>query len=136
MATPPISASRLDRKIDVERRTASLDDYGEASEVWTAIAAAISASVTPVSGDERFVASQFVGKRVLEFRVRPAPFAGIEPPNVLDRIVYPTFYSEASPAIAPPENTVYDIKDVRELGRGKGWQIFAVSRSEAPIDAS
>lgn len=122
-----MQAGRLDRKIDIERKALTQDEFGQETEAWDKIASRRAASATPVNGDERFAASQFVGKRVIEFRIRySAALANVNP---LDRIVYPAGAAE-SPTPEPAEDEIYDIQDVREIGRREGLQIFAVSRSE------
>lgn len=124
-----MQAGRLDRRIDIERKVAGQDAYGEPLEQWTKIAVRIPASATPVSGDEKFAASQFVGQRVIEFRIRWSQ--SLSNLNSLNRIIYPAAESESPTPVADEQN-IYDVKDVREIGRREGLQIFAVSRSEVP----
>lgn len=118
-----MQAGRLDRKIDIERKTVTLDAYGGQVETWIKIATRRSASAIPVRGDEKFAASQFVGKRVIEFRTRWSE--AVANLNSLDRIVFP-----ASDDEDPGDYYLFDIQDVREIGRREGLQIFAVARSE------
>ena len=121
-------AGQLDRKITIQRQVTTQDDAGQEIAYWSPLASRLSASATPVSGDERFAASQFVGKRVIEFRIRYS--TALADVNPLDRIIYPAMADESPPE--PAENEIFDIQDVREIGRREGLQIFAVSRSEVP----
>lgn len=124
-----MQGGKLDRRIDIERKAIVQDAYGQQIETWGKISARRAASAVPVSGDERFASSQFVGKKVLEFRIRySAALANVNP---LDRIVYPAGAAD-SPTPEPAEHEIYDIQDVREIGRREGLQIFAISRAEVP----
>jgi head-tail adaptor len=122
-----MQAGRLDRRIDIERKTVAQDDFGEEAETWTKIAERRAASAVPVGGDEKFSASQFMGQRVLEFRIRWA--SALADLNPMDRIIFPA-------SDDPADREIFDVKDVREIGRREGLQIFAVARSEVPAEAT
>jgi head-tail adaptor len=113
----------LDRKITVERRAASRDAYGQETETWTEVVARRSASIRPVTGEERFTSEQFISRQQVEFRVRWSQnLADLSP---LDRIIYPP------PGGSPPEAfELYDIIAVHEIGRREGLRIIAARRSE------
>ena len=116
----------LDRKIDIERKTVTQDEFGEEVELWDKLAFRLSASVSPVRGEERFTSEQSVARQV-EFRVRYS--AEVADLSLLDRIVYPPFSSDASPVPTPPDEQVYDIIEVHELGRNEGLRIVAARRA-------
>ena len=117
-----MGAGRLDRKIDIERKTVTEDEFGEEIETWEILSARRSARVTPISGDERFTSDQFVSKLQVEFRIRYSSLvSGLNP---LDRIVYPA--ADGS----PDAHEVYDIMAVDEIVRGKWLSVKAARRSE------
>lgn len=122
-----MQGGRLDRRIDVERRTITQDEFGQETETWAKLAERRAASVSPVQGDERFTAQQFVAKQQVEFRIRWAN--SVADVNPLDRIVYPLDASE-SPAQPPAEHQLYDIIEVSEIGRREGLRIIAARRAE------
>lgn len=125
----PASMRGLDRKIDIERKTVTQDEFGEEVELWDKLAFRLSASVSPVRGEERFTSEQSVARQV-EFRVRYS--AEVADLSLLDRIVYPPFSSDASPVPTPPDEQVYDIIEVHELGRKgrkEGLRIVAGRRA-------
>lgn len=115
----------LDRKIDIERRTETQDDYGQPVEQWTKVATRRSAKVIPVSADERFTAEQFIARQQTEFRVRWS--SALADLNPLDRIIYPSSTDVDSPGQEPK---IYDIIEVAELGRRDALKIVAARRAE------
>lgn len=116
---------RLDRRIDIERKTVTQDEFGEEIETWTKIAERRAASVTPVRGEERFEAEQFIARQQVEFRVRWA--SSVSDVNPLDRIIYPASEDADSPGLNPQ---IYDIIEVSEIGRREGLKIIAARRPE------
>jgi SPP1 family predicted phage head-tail adaptor len=119
-------AGRLDRRIDIQRKTATQDEFGQEVEAWGDLTAEPEwASVSALRGEERFTADQFVAREQVEFRVRWSQ--ALADVNPLDRILYPP--ASASPA-DPDPSTVYDIMAVHELGRRQGLRILAARRAE------
>jgi hypothetical protein len=84
--------------------------------------------VTPVRGDERFTAEQFVAKQQVEFRIRYS--STVADVNPLDRIIYPP--DEGSPSDSPmaAESQIFDIIEVSQIGRREGLKIIAARRAE------
>lgn len=111
----------LDRKISIERKTSTRDDHGQPIESWTRIGATRSAAKFPVSGTERFIADQFVGREQDEFQVRwTTDIADVSP---LDRVVYPV-------TVAPTDDEIFDIIAVHEIGWRVGLRIITARRAE------
>lgn len=119
-----IRAERLDRLIDIERKTCTASPSGEPIESWEKIAAKVAASVSSVRGDERNTAPQWVALEQIEIWVRWSPVTASLTP--LDRIVYPA-QEEDSPA---PAATYYDIMYVAEVGRMDGIKVTAARRAD------
>ena len=116
-------AGRLDRRVAVQRFTASYSPSGEPIETWATIGSLIRwASKTPVTGIERFGSQQLEAKEQVEFRLRWADdLADLQPK---DRIVEP-----ATDAADPvPERSTYDIFAVLEIGRREGLRVLATRR--------
>jgi head-tail adaptor len=120
-------AGRLDRRITIQRQTTTFSDSGASVETWSAISHRRPASRTPIRGDERFQAQQFVAREQVEFRVRyGSSVTGLSP---LDRLVYP---APADPdEQAPSDQDIYDIMAVHEIGRREGFRILAARRAES-----
>ena len=62
-------AGTLDRSIVIQGKTVTQSDSGEVLESWVSFPAR-PASLTPLSGDERFSNPELVSKEQVEFRVR------------------------------------------------------------------
>lgn len=118
-------AGRLDRKIDIERRSVTQDASGEEIITWTKLAARRSASYRPMSGQERFTSDQWIAKEQVEFTVRYSDL--LAELNPLDRIVYP---AETAGSPEPQENTVYEIMAVHEIGRREVLRVMTARRAE------
>jgi len=117
-------AGTLDRKITIERKSATPSSSGEPVETWGVLVQRLSASVSPTRGDERFVPPQYVGKETTEFRIRwHQAIADLSP---LDRIVYPAIAVSDQPA----PNTVYDVVAVHELGRRETLLVIGFRRAD------
>lgn len=113
-------AGRLDRRITIQRRSVTYSDSGEPQETWAALSERRPASVSPVSGEERFTGEQYVARQQTEFRIRwSEDLAALTP---LDRIVYPADDATASPEVT---GSIYDVMAVHELGRREGLRILA-----------
>lgn len=127
-----MKAGPLDRKITIMRRSATLSDIGEPEEAWTVIDSRRSASVHPVSGDERDTAPQNVAKEQVDFKIRWSN--NVSDLTPLDRIVYPAMES-----FDPPETVsdrrIYDILYVSEIGHKDGLMIRAVRRADTVVDS-
>jgi head-tail adaptor len=119
-------AGRLDRRITIQRRTTSFSESGAEVMNWSALSHRRPASRTPIRGEERFQAQQFVAREQVEFRVRlGSSVAGLSP---LDRVIYP---APGDPnEQAPPEHNIYDTMAVHEIGRREGFRILAARRAE------
>ena len=112
---------KLDRRISIQRKTDTQDVHGQPIPVWTQIGRQRWAAYYPVSGDERFISDQFVGRQQTEFQVQWATdLADLSP---LDRVVFP--YSTS-----PTDSDIYDIMAVHEIGRRVGLRILTARRSE------
>lgn len=121
-------AGRLNKKIDIQRKTITQDNYGQEIESWSNISARRSASVSPVKAEERYTADQFVARQQLEFVCKKSD--NIATLNPLDRIIHPAIDADASPQDVITDDRVFDIMAVFELGRGEGFRILAARRPE------
>lgn len=102
-----MNIGRLDRKIAIESlQLAEKSASGEETRVW-AVVAEVWASVTRQTGRE-FVQGQTIGEGRVVFTMRYRD--GIEPDM---RIRY--------------NGSLYDIQDVRELGRRAGLELQTIS---------
>lgn len=102
-------AGDLDRRVTIRRLTLGADDgYGNQVEEWTDVAT-LWAEVKQTGGTEFLAAGRIGDETRLTFRVRY--LAGI---TTTDRAVY--------------QGVEHDIVEVRELGRRKGLELFAVKR--------
>jgi SPP1 family predicted phage head-tail adaptor len=115
-----IKAERLDRLIDIERKTLGESPSGEPTETWAKIATNLAASYSSIRGDERSQAAQFVAKEQVEFWVRWSDVAKTISP--LDRVIYPAGSTNA--------RDVYDIMYAPEVGREDGIKIAAARRAD------
>ena len=105
-----VRAGRLDRRLTLQRRTLTENDYGEAVETWTDLAT-VWAEKIPVRGAERYAAMQTVAEVDTRFKIRYRTDV-----SHLDRVVC--------------AGTTYDVKGVLEIGRREGWEIYATARAE------
>ena len=103
-------SGRLDRRLTLQRRTLTENDYGEPVETWTTLAT-VWAEKIPVRGAERYAAIQTVAEVDTRFKIRYR--TDVSP---LDRVVC--------------AGTTYDVKGVLEIGRKIGWEIYATARAE------
>lgn len=118
-------AGRLDRFITIQRKSTTYSDSGQPEDTWAALVANRPASVSPVSGEERFSGEQFVARQQTEFRVRySTELADLTP---LDRVVYPADDADNSPEVT---TSIYDILAVHELGRREGLQIITARKAD------
>ncbi len=103
-------SGRLDRRLTLQRRTLTENDYGEAVETWTDLAT-VWAEKIPVRGFERYASMQTVAEVEERFKIRYRK--DITP---LDRVVC--------------AGITYDVLGVLEIGRREGWEILAKGRAE------
>lgn len=115
-----IKAERLDRLIDIERKTPTESPSGEQIETWSKIATNLAASYSSIRGDERSQAAQFVAKEQVEFWVRWS--AVTETVSPLDRVIYPAGSTSA--------RDIYDIMYAPQVGREDGIKIAAARRAD------
>ena len=103
-------SGRLDRRLTLQRKTATENDYGEPVETWTTLAT-VWAEKIPVRGSERYAAMQTVAEVEERFKIRYR--TGLTP---LDRVIC--------------DGITYDVQGVIEIGRREGWEILARGRAE------
>lgn len=123
-----IKAGRLDRRIDIQRKTLTQSGSGAPVETWTNVAARHAASYSPLRGDERNSAPQWVASQQVEFWVRWSQ--AVASVNPKDRIIYPAIMDDLSPEDAITEDRIFDIMEVLEIGRREGLKIRAVRRAD------
>lgn len=122
---------KLDRRITIERKVDTRDEYGEPIASWQQIGPARWASRGPIGGVERFTSDQFIAREQVEFVIQWArDLADLSP---LDRIVYASHGITASPS-DPINFDYYDIIEVHEIGRHEGMRIIAARRTETFTD--
>lgn len=102
-------SGRLDRRLTLQRRTLTENDYGEPVETWTTLAT-VWAEKIPVRGAERYASMQTVAEVEERFKIRYRK--GLTP---LDRVVC--------------DGITYDVLGVLEIGRREGWEILAKGRA-------
>jgi SPP1 family predicted phage head-tail adaptor len=119
---------RLDRRIDIERKTVTHSPSGQPIETWSPLVSGRSASVAPLSGDERFSAPQYVAREQVQFEIRWSQ--DVASVQSKDRIVYPAIDGGVSPAPVPAERDIYDIIYVAEIGWRRGLRIVAARRAD------
>lgn len=105
-------AGNLDSIIVIQRSTVTGDDgYGNQIETWADLAT-LRAQLIKASTEEFIRNYGITEDTLIVFRTR-----FLEGVTTVDRIVYDGF--------------LHDIKEVKEIGRGKGLEIRTVSRGEA-----
>lgn len=102
-------ASRLDRRVTIERRTDAVDSFGGPLDTYAALAT-VAASVRETDGRE-FLAgdTQLVAEQRAVFTIR---WRAIEP---TDRIMY--------------GGRAFDVQSTREVGRRAALEILAIARA-------
>jgi SPP1 family predicted phage head-tail adaptor len=99
-----MNAGKLDRKIRIESRVETQNDYGEAVISYVLLAN-VWAEVIPLSGREFFTAAQFVPEARLKIKIR-----------------YRSDIDERCRIIF--ESVPYDILHIAEIGRREGLEIM------------
>lgn len=108
-----MNAGALDRPIVIEERSVSQDTAGQETETW-ATKWTLNAYVRPARGDERFASQQVVGKNMTTFVIRYRPGVYVEE----HRLRF--------------DGKIWDLHDVRLVGRQEGLELDASARSETP----
>ena len=106
-------AGPLDRRITIERATATLDGFGGESLVWLTLSV-LWASVTPISDGERFRSDERAADITTRFVVRRSDMT--KTIDAKDRILF--------------EGRMYQIYGVKEIGFRDGIEITASARGE------
>ncbi len=109
-----MQAGKLDRKITIQRRYVSQNEFGEEVVDWQNICSPVSAEKRSGSGVERYVSTQYVGKSILIFRIRWS--SDVKEVTTKHRVLF--------------EGRVHDILDKREIGRRDGIDLDCEVRSE------
>ena len=104
-------AGKLDRRIVIERAVISRDAFNAPVETWVPVAT-VWAQQRPNRGAERFAAQEVAGSAVMSFHLRYRKDI-----TVKDRIRY--------------QDRLWNITDVREIGRRVVTEIDCVARAES-----
>lgn len=112
MGNPLLDAGKLDRRVTIERSTASVDGHGEDILVWGSHATRW-ASARPAPGTERFQSAELAAQSVTRFVFRWED--GLV--SVEDRLLH-------------DDGRRYAISSVMEIGRREGWEVLATARGE------
>lgn len=118
-------AGKLDRLIDIQRKTSAISASGGVTETWTNVAARKPAGMAPVRGDERFATPETVALEQIEFRVRYSDVVASLSPQ--DRVIYPAM-AEGDTDI--PARRIHNVLAVHELGRREGLRIVTERRPD------
>lgn len=105
-----MQAGKLDRRIVIERFTATTDPFGGEVQTWAPLAT-VWAQYLPGPGGERWRSSEVAAVTECRFIIRNWPAV-----TVKDRVIY--------------KGRAYDIVDVAEIGRGVGQEISAKGRAD------
>lgn len=106
-----IRSGRLDKRITIQRKTLTDNEYGEPVETWADLVT-LWAIYLPARGSERFAAQQQIAEIDTVFRIRYRQNI-----TVTDRIIY--------------NGRTYDIKAVVDMcGRKDGIELYAKARAE------
>jgi head-tail adaptor len=117
-------AGTLDRRIALQRKSATPSESGEEQVTWATLAQRW-ANKTPVAGVERYGGQQLEAREQVEFRIRwDDSISDLQP---ADRIIEP-----ATDATAPPERSIYDIIAVLEVGRHEVLRVMTARRTVPP----
>jgi SPP1 family predicted phage head-tail adaptor len=104
---------RFDKRITIQKRSATLDDYGQEINSWSDVAT-VWANVKPISGREKLKAGQVdsILTHTVAVRYNPA----FMPPRTVDawRIVYDGRYFNITASMDMDEASKYIIFDCTE----------------------
>jgi SPP1 family predicted phage head-tail adaptor len=109
-------AGRLDRRITIQGQSIAHSDSGQEKITWVDVAT-VWAEKREDRGTERFATKQIIGHAVTTFRIR---------------------WSDTVSAVTSEhriefDGRIFNITDVRELGRREGIEIDAYAPSEEPV---
>lgn len=113
-------AGDLDRRVTIQSRVETQDEFGQPIITWPTVGT-FWAQVQQQSGREFFAAQQTVSERRTVFRLR-----WLEGVTVTHRVLYPA-EGDGSPPPEPEANAIYNINEVRELGRGEGLELHCTA---------
>jgi len=102
-------AGTLDRTIQIQRSTEVRDDLGVLTTAWATLAT-VRAALVQASTAEFLQGAGLQGEAAVIFRTR-----FLASVTVRDRILF--------------EGVAHDIKEVKEIGRGKGLELRTVARN-------
>lgn len=125
-----MKAGSLDRRITIQRMTATHSTSGEPQETWANLSVRRPASMWPVKGDEKFGSPEEVANEQIEFKVRySADVAALTP---LDRVIHPALTVEqaANPTYVIPTRSIHDVLAVIEIGRREGLKLITSRRPD------
>lgn len=110
----PIAAGRLDRRVEIQEKTATRDSGGDTVDTWATVMT-LWAGKRDVRASERYGSAQVIAEidSVFTFRWWPA-FSTVKPDT--HRLV--------------DNGRTYDIHGVTEIGRAEGIEITATARGE------
>lgn len=100
-------AGKLDRKIDIERATVTVDAHGVPQEAWATVAT-LRAQLVQASTEEFIRQYGASSENLIVFRTR-----FLEGVTVADRIAY--------------AGQTFDIKEAKEIGRRRGLELRCVA---------
>lgn len=103
-------AGKLDRRITIQRATTTPNGRNEPIASWADLAT-VWAQQRPNRGQERFTAQEVAGQSVMTFHIRYRRDLTVQ-----DRISY--------------QGKIWDILDIREVGRNVVLEIDVVARAE------
>jgi SPP1 family predicted phage head-tail adaptor len=106
-------AGTLDRRIDIQRATVTLDGFGGESRTWATIGN-LWASMTPISDGERFRSDERAADITTRFVVRWSSLTSTV--DAKDRLIF--------------DGRTFEIYGVKEIGYRDGVEITAAARGE------
>lgn len=109
-----MQAGRMDRRVKLQKMIESVGVSGAVTET-PLLVATVWAQKIPENGSERFAEEQIQGWSIVTWRIRWMR-DGIDDPTVKWQLL------EGA--------RVYDIMDVREIGRREGWELVTRCRAE------
>ena len=109
-------AGRLDRRITIQTKVVTQDDFGGEVVSWATLAEVYAEKIEN-RGAERFAAQQVVGAAIMTFRFRWSEV--VKAVTVTHRITF--------------DGREFDITAVREIGRREGIEVDCAARSEDPV---
>lgn len=108
-----LSAGKMDRRINIERFVATVDEYNEPVKAWSVLTT-VAAAYEPLSDGERFRASETAATASARFVIRYSTTTATVDPK--DRLTF--------------EGVSYEIVNVKPIGRREGIEITAGARAD------